>query len=68
MYLHSNSNNKTKHKNEKDEIIATVNNINLEFLLNDWYTLWNMGIMNNTDGTNLEEKLKDKLWLSNEVK
>lgn len=55
-------------KNEKDEIIATVNNINLEFLLNDWYTLWNMGIMNNTDGTNLEEKLKDKLWLSNEVK
>lgn len=55
-------------KDEKNEILATVNDINLEFLLNDWYTLWHLGIINNTDGTNLEEKLKDKLWISSEIK
>ena len=49
-------------KNEENETIATVDNIDLDFLLNDWYTLWNLGIMNNTDGTDLEEKLKDRLW------
>lgn len=54
-------------KNEKEEIVATVKNINLEFLLNDWYTLWNLGVMNNTDETNLEEKLKDKLWIAEEL-
>lgn len=50
-------------KNEENETIATVDNIDLDFLLNDWYTLWNLGIMNNTDGTDLEEKLKDRLWI-----
>lgn len=50
-------------KNEENETIATVDNIDLNFLLNDWYTLWNLGIMNNTDGTDLEEKLKDRLWI-----
>lgn len=54
-------------KNEKEEIIATVNNINLEFLLNDWYILWNLDIMDNTDGTDLQEKLKDRLWISEEL-
>ena len=55
-------------KDERNEILATVKDINLEFLLNDWYTLWNLGVMNNTDGTDLEEKLKDRLWINNEVK
>lgn len=50
-------------KNEENETIATVDNIDLDFLLNDWYTLWDLGIMNNTDGTDLEEKLKDRLWI-----
>lgn len=53
---------------DKEKCIATVKNINLEFLLNDWYTLWDIGIMDNIDGTNIEEKLKDRLWISNEVK
>ena len=54
-------------KNEENETIATVDNIDLDFLLNDWYTLWNLGVINNTDGTNLEEKLKDRLWISKEI-
>lgn len=54
-------------KNEKNEILATVSDINIEFLLNDWYILWDMGIMNNTDGTNLEEKLKERLWIKSEI-
>lgn len=54
-------------KNEENETIATVDNIDLDFLLNDWYTLWDLGVINNTDGTNLEEKLKDRLWISKEI-
>lgn len=54
-------------KDEKNETIATVSNINIDFLLNEWYTLWDLEIMNNTDGTNLEEKLQDRLWISERI-
>lgn len=60
-------NTKLNIKDEKGETIATVNNINFEFLINEWYTLCKLGIVDNTDGTNLEEKLQDRLWISEEI-
>lgn len=55
-------------KNEEGEVLATVTDIDIDFLLNNWYILWDLGIMNNTDGTELEEKLQDKLWISDKLK
>lgn len=54
-------------KNESNETVAVVTDINIDFLLNDWYILWDIGIMN-TDATDLEEKLKDRLWISDKIK
>lgn len=61
-------NTKLNIKNEEGEVIAKVTDIDIDFLLNNWYTLWDLGIMNNTDGTELEEKLQDKLWISDKLK
>lgn len=60
-------NTKLNIKDEKGETIATVNNINFEFLINEWYTLCKLEIVDNTDGTNLEEKLQDRLWISEKI-
>lgn len=60
-------NTKLNIKDEKGETIATVNNINFEFLINEWYTLCKLETVDNTDGTNLEEKLQDRLWISEKI-
>lgn len=64
-------NTKLNIKNTNGDDLAIVSNINFKFLLEDWYILLNLGIMDTSIGivsTDLNEKLQNRLWLNDSLK
>lgn len=64
-------NTKLNIKNTNGDDLAIVSNINFKFLLEDWYILLDLGIMDTSIGivsTDLNEKLQNRLWLNDSLK